>query len=284
MNGLKRYIRPGLVVSAIGHLGTLIVGLFLVSANPSQAPRPEAMVVEVVTSDEMPRFEGTPSTLRSSGSETPSPANGKNSLTQAPPPQSRPQPQQETQQHPNPPRRAQEAPAPRPPAPEATQAELVRAEKTEPEKQKQSSEQQPASPPTEQTPEQPNIAQAVAQYVALGGPLGGGFAAPPVDTNVPGDDWTAAFRERVGACSKQPEGVEPSDKVIIKIRVSFNRDGTVASPPRLLVPAPSAKQQAMMESAADALERCQPFTMLPPEKYKQWKTMVFYVTPLFSPW
>ena len=284
MNGLKRYIRPGLVVSAIGHLGTLIVGLFLVSANPSQAPRPEAMVVEVVTSDEMPQFEGTPSTLRSSGSETPSPANGKNSLTQAPPPQSRPQPQQETQQHPNPPRRAQEAPAPRPPAPEATQAELVRAEKTEPEKQKQSSEQQPASPPTEQTPEQPNIAQAVAQYVALGGPLGGGFAAPPVDTNVPGDDWTAAFRERVGACSKQPEGVEPSDKVIIKIRVSFNRDGTVASPPRLLVPAPSAKQQAMMESAADALERCQPFTMLPPEKYKQWKTMVFYVTPLFSPW
>ncbi len=39
-----------------------------------------------------------------------------------------------------------------------------------------------------------------------------------------------------------------------------------------------------MESAADALERCQPFTMLPPEEYKQWKTMVFYVTPLFAPW
>ena len=284
MNGLKRYIRPGLVVSAIGHLGALVVGLLVVSANPFQVPRPEAMVVEVVTPDEIPRFEGTPSTLRSSGSETPSPANGKGPVTQAPPPQSRPQPQQETQQHPNPPRRAQEAPAPRPPAPEATQAELVRAEKTEPEKQKQSSEQQPASPPKEQTPEQPNIAQAVAQYVALGGPLGGGFAAPPVDTNVPSDDWTVPFRERVGACSKRPEGVEPSDKVIIKIRVSFNRDGTVASPPRLLVPAPSAKQQAMMESAADALERCQPFTMLPPEKYKKWKTMVFYVTPLFSPW
>jgi hypothetical protein len=284
MNGLKRYIRPGLIVSAIGHLGALVVGLLVVSANPFQVPRPEAIVVEVVTPDEIPRFEGTPSTLRSSGSETPSPANGKGPVAQAPPPQSRTQPQQETQQHPNPSRQAEEAPAPRPPAPEATRAELVRAEKTEPKKQKQSSEQQPPSPPTEQTPEQPNIAQAVAQYVALGGPLGGGFAAPPVDTNVPGDDWTAAFRERVGACSKQPEGVEPSDKAIIKVRVSFNRDGTVASPPRLLVPAPSAKQQALMESAADALERCQPFTMLPPEKYKQWKTMVFYVTPLFAPW
>ena len=37
-----------------------------------------------------------------------------------------------------------------------------------------------------------------------------------------------------------------------------------------------------MESVVDALERCQPFTMLPPEKYEQWKTMVFYVTPLLA--
>lgn len=123
-----------------------------------------------------------------------------------------------------------------------------------------------------------------AQYVALGGPLGGGFAAPLVNTDVPGYDWTAPFRKRVGVRSKMPEGVDPGDKVSIKIRISFNRDGTLASPPRLLVPAPSAKQQALMDSAVDALERCQPFTMLPPEKYKQWKTMAVYVTPLFAHW
>jgi hypothetical protein len=172
--------------------------------RPRRAPRPEAMVVEVVTPDELPRFEGTPSGLRSSGSQTPSPADGKGAVTQAPPPKPRPQPQQETQQRPDPQREAKEVPAPRPPAPEATQAELVRTEKTEPEKQNQSSEQQPAaSPPTEQTPEQPNIAEAVAQYVALGGPLGGGFAAPPVDTNLSGYDWTAPFR---GTCRNVFEG------------------------------------------------------------------------------
>ena len=82
-----------------------------------------------------PWFEGTPSNLHSSGSETPSPANGKGPVTQAPPPQPRPQQQQQSQQRPTPQREAKEAPAPRPPAPEATQAELVRAEKTEPEKQ-----------------------------------------------------------------------------------------------------------------------------------------------------
>ncbi len=52
--------------------------------------------------------------------------------------------------------------------------------------------------------------------MALGGPLGDGFAAPPVDTN---------------------------DKVSIKIRISFNRDGTLMSPPHLLVPAPSEKRK-----------------------------------------
>ena len=279
MIGLKRYIRPGLAVSVIGHLAALIVGLFFVGANAFHAPPPEAMVVEVVTPDEMPRFEGTPSNLHSSGSETPSPANGKGPVTQAPPPQPLPQ-QQQSQQRPTPQREAKEAPAPRPPTLEATQAELVRAEKTEPEKQNQSFERQPAASPPEQTPEQPNIAEAVTQYAALGGPLGGGFAAPPVDTNVPG--YAVPFRERVGVCSKVPKGVEPD--VSIKIRISFNRNGTLVSPPRLLVPAPTAKQHALMESAVDALERCQPFTMLPPEKYKQWKTMVVYVTPLFAHW
>jgi len=285
MIGLKRYIRPGLVVSVIGHLGLLIGGLVLVSANESHAPPPDvpppdAMVVDVVTPEEMPRFEGTPSGLRSSGSETPSPANGKGAVTQAPPPQPPSQPRQETQQRPDPQQDAKEVPAPRPPAPEATQAELVHAEKTEPEKQNQSSEPQPAaSSPAKQTPEQSPIAEAVAEYLALGGPLGGGFAAPAIDTYLTGDDWTAEFRERVSACSKVPEEVGQDDKVTIRMRLFLNRDGTVTSPPRLLVPAPSAKQQALMQSAVDALERCQPFTMLPPEKYKQWKTMVVYVTP-----
>jgi outer membrane biosynthesis protein TonB len=285
MIGLKRYIRSGLVVSVIAHSGLLIVGLLLVSADASDPPPPEAMVVEIVTPDELPQFEGSPSNLHSSGSETPSPADGKGAVTQAPPPKPRSEPQQQTQQRPTLPREAQEVIASRPPAPGATQGELVHAEKTELEKQNQSPQPKPASSPaTEHTLEQPNIAEAVAQYVALGGPLGGGFAAPPVNTDQAGYDWTVPFRERVGSCSRPPEGIELGDKVIIKVRVSFNRDGTVASPPRLLVPAPSAKQQALMEIAVDALEKCQPFTMLPPEKYKQWKTMVLYVTPLIAQW
>jgi hypothetical protein len=165
MIGFKRYIRSGLVVSVIGHLGGLIVALLSVSPNAFHAPPPDAMVVEVVMPDELPRFEGTLSKLYSSGSETPSPADGKGLVTQAPPPKPRAQTEQETQQRPIPPHQTQEATAPSPSAPEATQAELVRTEKTEPEKQNKSSERQlAASPPTESSPEQPNIAEEVRQY------------------------------------------------------------------------------------------------------------------------
>jgi hypothetical protein len=85
VTGLKRYIRPALAVSVMGHLLALMAGLFFVGANAFHAPPPEAMVVEVVTPDEVPRFEGMPANLHSSGSETPSPANGNGPVAQAPP-------------------------------------------------------------------------------------------------------------------------------------------------------------------------------------------------------
>ena len=161
----------------------------------------------------------------------------------------------------------------------------MRAEKTEPEKQDQLFRAATCcitADGTETRTTEPPLGPAVGTIRALGGPSGGGFAAPPVQTNVPGDDGTAPFRERVGACSKQPEGVEPSDKVIIKIRVSFElrrHRGVSAALARLdpiseTAGAPGWKVQPMPWKGAE------PFTMPPPEKYKQWKTMVVYVTPL----
>ncbi len=35
-----------------------------------------------------------------------------------------------------------------------------------------------------------------------------------------------------------------------------------------------------MQSITDALQRCQPYTMLPAEKYKQWKTLDLMIFPL----
>ena len=120
----------------------------------------------------------------------------------------------------------------------------------------------------------------LAQLALVGGRLGGGFAAPPIDAARAAYDFTAPFRERVSACSARPEGIDARDNVSIKLRVPLNSDGTLTSPPQLLEPAASWKQQALMQSITDALQRCQPYTMLPAEKYKQWKTLDLLIFPL----
>ena len=171
------------------------------------------------------------------------------------------------QQHPNPQREAKEVPTPRPPTPEATQAELVRTEKTEPEKQDQSSERQPAaSPPTEQTPEQPNIAEAVAQYVAS---ADRSAAALPRRRLIPtclattgprrsGNVSAFARRCRRGSCPAIRSASRSACPSTATARWRLRR--ACSCRPH------QQKQQALMESAIGALERCQPFTMPPPEK------------------
>ena len=136
----------------------------------------------------------------------------------------------------------------------------------------------PPRPNSEATPDQPDTAEQLAQLAMMGGALGGGFAAPAVNTNQAGYDFTLPFRERVSSCSDRAAGVDPSDRVRVVLRVSLNRDGTLASPPQLLEPIASPQERAVMQSAINALMKCQPYTMLPAEKYKQWKTLdlVFY--------
>jgi hypothetical protein len=292
MIGLKRFIRPGLVVSVIGHVGALLLGLLFVGANSFESTPPDAMVVDIVLPNEAPRFEGTPSDLRSSGSESSSKSNSASAAAQPPPPpprksatQLQQQQPQQPQQRPSPQRDASQAQAqPHSALPETTQAEMVHAEKVQPEaqKQNQSSEPSPAPPQPhpEETPDQPGAAEMVAQFALVGGRLGGGFAAPPIDAAQAAYDFTAPFRERVSACSTRPAGIDASDDVSIRLRVSLNPDGTLASPPHLLQQTASWKQQALLQSITDALQKCQPYTMLPAEKYKQWKTLDLLVFPL----
>ena len=254
---LRRYIGPGLVISVLVHLAPLVGGVILLSATAFHPPPPEAMDVEVIQLKDAPGFG--PMTTAST------PANGEAPVTQAPPPKPR---TERPTERPTEQRESKTSAAQRLPAPEAPQADLVRAD---PEKPNEPPEAQPAPPqPDEPTQEQPNFAEMVAEYTRQGG-LFGGFG------HEAGEDFTLPFRERLISCSKRPVGIDTGDKVIIRVRITFNQDGSLSSRPRLLVPAPSTKQRALMASVIDALESCQPFTMLPPDKYSQWKTLVWYV-------
>jgi hypothetical protein len=252
-----------------------MTGLHFVGANPSDAIPPDAMVIDIVPPDEAPRFAGTPSDLHSSGSPVP-PKPGNASTDARPPPKPAAKSPQQEQQRPKQQDEAHKATQPLPAQPETAKAEVAKSEVA----QVQASEPPPAPPlpNSEETPSQPDIAERLAQLAMMGGQLGGGFAAPPVNTNRAGYDFTLPFREHVSSCSDRAAGIDPSDRIRVVLRVSLNRDGTLASPPQLLEPIASAKEREVMQSAMNALTRCQPYTMLPADKYKQWKTLdlVFY--------
>jgi hypothetical protein len=255
---LKRYIGPGFVISLLVHGTPLVGGAILLGAKAFQPPPPEAMEVEMIQLKDAPGF-GQMTTSST-------PADGQSPMNKAPPPKPRTERTPEQQES--------KAAAAQPlPAPEAPQADLVH---TKPDKQKEPPEAQPAPPqpdetkPDEPKPQQPNFAEMVEEYTRQGGLLGGfGHEA--------GEDFTLPFRERLLQCSKRPPGIETGDRIIIRVRMSFNQDGSLASRPRLLVPQPSAKQRALMASVTDALESCQPFSMLPADKYGLWKTLTWYV-------
>jgi hypothetical protein len=283
MVGLKRLIRHGVVISALGHVGVLAIGLLFVRASSQEAVPPEAMLVEIVTPKEIPRLSGTPSASPTSGTEQAAKAPSVTATNEQPPTAPLP-PQQKEQRKAqrNPPPKAQE-PQGAPPqtqAPPLTQADAAPIAKPQPQPPPDPSA--PAAAATSQAPEIAATMAQLAQLALVGGRLGGGFAAPPIDSSLVGYDFTVQFRERVSWCSPLPPGISANEKISVPVRVFLKRDGTLAAAPKLLEANPSAKQQSLMESFAAGLQKCQPYTMLPQDKYSQWKVMDLFVFPMNS--
>ena len=87
------------------------------------------------------------------------------------------------------------------------------------------------------------------------------------------------FRRHLKTCSKLPESIAPSDKIKIKLRVFMTPEGKLAAEPVLIEASASAKGPALMQSAIGALQACQPYAMLPADRYGEWKVLDLSFTP-----
>ncbi|WLA68541.1 hypothetical protein [Bradyrhizobium diazoefficiens] len=147
--------------------------------------------------------------------------------------------------------------------------------------------QRQAAPPAYQAPE-PDV--TVKYGVMLGLPPelpvepkdaprdDGGDAKDSIGAKLP-PEVIAELRRRLRSCAKLPAGVAPTDPVRIKLRAVFATDGTLARPPILIEAPPSAKGVAIVKSATSALQACQPYKMLPADKYEEWKVLDLPFTP-----
>jgi hypothetical protein len=266
-------MRAGLIISVIGHAAALIVGLLFAGANPFASVSAEAITVDIVSPNEianipdfaperpdaMPSFEDSRPSAQASVPQPPSPSQPSSS---------------------QPPALAQQPAATTKPQPASPQRNVRQAAATPP-----AAPISPPSPPQfapqPAEPEQPNLTGMFGLPLALpDGRLGGGFDAPAIDSAKIASTDISAFRDHLKTCSALPAAISATDKVRIVLRLSFKRDGTLASAPLLIEASASEKGPILMESAIKALRRCQPYTMLPADKYNEWKAIDLSFTPL----
>jgi outer membrane biosynthesis protein TonB len=82
---------------------------------------------------------------------------------------------------------------------------------------------------------------------------------------------TDALIKRISDCWSPPPGIDSASKIYVVLRVVFKIDGSMSQQPILVEGTASPLGPALAESAKRALLLCQPFTMLRPEHYDQWK-------------
>ena len=296
MNRVRKYIRPDLVFSVLGHLAFLVLGLLVFGAGSDRPPPPEPMAVELVPPDEAPppppieqaqneaqqaqHVDGTAEESTTNGSEAYSTSDKGSAQTESNRPKFQlPAPQDKTTADAKPQRTASLA---------ATKPQAAPPEEPQPETQLKADEpilppdaqKEEQQPQPEQARTQPNPGDVFALPLTLpGGGIGGGLdAASATPAMAPHDD-TAAFRAHVSSCSHLPPEIANNEPIRVVMRVSFKPDGTLAEPPAMIDATFSPKSSLLMKIAVTALENCQPFTELPKDKYDKWRIMDLIVTP-----
>jgi outer membrane biosynthesis protein TonB len=87
-----------------------------------------------------------------------------------------------------------------------------------------------------------------------------------------------ALRARIANCWTPPPGGLGADKIVIKLRLKLNEDGTLVGYPTIANSDASPFFQAAADSAVRAVYQCQPYE-LPAEKYALWRDMILNFDP-----
>jgi type IV secretory pathway VirB10-like protein len=270
----RQIIRSSIAASAVVHLSFLLLLIFFTEVHPFATVTPDTVSVDIVTPDEVTEKPPEPPLPKAQGSDA-----FDLSAKAAPPPASSPAAA-------SPPATPQQAATPsQSPAPAQQQAALPQSapmshpDRQQPAAQPQAQAQSPPPAPAYRPPE-PDL--SIKYHVLLGLPQdrpGDGFDAPAIEQADVGSSPIAEFRRHLKTCSTLPKEVAASDKVAIKLRVLMTPDGRLAAEPLLIEASASMKGPLLMQSAISALRSCQPYAMLPADKYNEWKVLDLSFTP-----
>jgi outer membrane biosynthesis protein TonB len=261
---LRQVIPTDVAASAIVHLSLLALVFVFSEVHPFGAVTAEPIAVDIVTPKEI-------------AENTPEPA-----PTPAPPPDF------SAPDKPASPSAAVPSPSPPVPAPSPAPARPQKLAASRP------AQPQPAapSPPTPAyAPPEPDL--SIKYHVLLGLPqdmpqtllprsgekAGDNFDAPANQAADVASSLVAEFRRHLKTCAKLPASIAASDDVKVKLRVFMTPEGRLATDPILIEASASMKGPLLLQGAISALQACQPYAMLPVDRYGEWKILDLGFTP-----
>ena len=273
-----RTIRTGATASVIAHLSLLALLVLLSEVRPLDSAT-EPVEVNIVTPSEIEPEQPKPAEPQFTFptlSPTEQPA--------APAPSAPPPPAQT-------PAAPQAASAPQQsPAPQAAQPDRRAAAappKAEPPKAAEP-KPEPGSPSAGYRQAEPDL--SVKYNVLLGLPpdlppptvapnkSDEGFDVSTVSADI-SSSIIAEFRRHLKSCSKLPASVQPSDHIRVKLRVFLTQDGRLAAEPAIGGGSANMKAIELLQNAIAGLKQCQPYRMLPADRYGEWKVLDLDFTP-----
>jgi hypothetical protein len=300
-----------LVISAIVHMALLVV---VARPYQRQTTSRELPSIELVPQNEAPAFNDDPMSpdqpqSQQQAQDKPKPAESLPDFSQLR--MDKPVRPDDTQQQ----QKQAALPTPEQQKPQAQQQQQSQQQQQQ---QQQSQQQKPAqamqgaTPPQQQSaapaeppqsqaqqqpeqplPEQPKMSpeMAVETPADQGNRLAALMNLPPV---TPGEngfgseadskarlsaDEIAQFKAHLRSCWKLPAGVPANAQVKVLIRLALRPNGTLADQPSLIEAAASEMGLPIYKSGVAALRQCAPYTMLPPEKYKEWRVLDVNFSP-----
>jgi outer membrane biosynthesis protein TonB len=288
-------IRTAYAVSAIGHAAVLLWSVWSLAANPLPVSSTEGLPVDLISADDFSKIAA--GMKDAPKAETPKPLVEK--VAEANPvddPTAKVVEKKEVKAAREPPPAAESKPAES--KPEQKQAEtkpdpiadaLAKDEAKKPEQKK--AEAKPPLPPKKPAPpvhkfdpkqvaalldkrDSTRLAaagEALNDSPSLG--LSNGTAAQLSLSELEG------LRARLAQLWAIPAGAKDPQELVVQVRIKLRPDGTLAGPPMVLTSGKSPLFVAARDSAIRALFRGQPFDMLRPEHYEQWKDIEITFDP-----
>jgi hypothetical protein len=122
--------------------------------------------------------------------------------------------------------------------------------------------------------EQAATAARLAWLLNLPSETEASLTGPPSESksNLASDE-IAEFKAQVSKCWVVPAGVPSTRGFDVLIRIALKPDGTLRTKPELIRAPASLAGPPLVDSAKQALQKCQPYATLPADRYQDWKIL-----------